>query len=163
MRTGRQDGGRGHSGPAYRHGGRRGRRTNGQIDATGIRVVAAGATVYTSDHGSYERMPNRDHEGVRYTVGEYVRGMENLLSMLERAHKGTFHKVSTKHRHRYAAEFARRHSVCSADSAHQMRALVARMAGRRLTYRALIAVTGMPAGARSAQSMVVLSFISSAS
>ena len=41
-----------------------------------------------------------EHESVRHSVGEYVSGMahtngiESFWSMLKRAHKGTYHKIS---------------------------------------------------------------------
>lgn len=118
--------------------------------------TADGATVYTDDHGSYEGLPNRKHESVRHSVGEYVRGMAHtnamvsFWSMLKRAHKGTFHKISPKHLHRYVAEFAGRHNVRPLDTIEQMVVLARWMSGRRLTYERLIADNGMPSGARSA-------------
>ena len=36
--------------------------------------AASGATVYTDDASAYKGMPY-DHESVRHSVGEYVRGM----------------------------------------------------------------------------------------
>ncbi len=67
--------------------------------------------------------------------------------MLKRAHKGTFHKISPKHLHRYINEFAGKHNVRELDTMAQMQELTHRMAGRRLTYRALIAENGLPSGA----------------
>ena len=58
-----------------------------------------------------------DHESVRHSVGEYVRGMahtngiESFWSMLKRAHKGVYHHFSVKHLQRYVDEFAGRHGV----------------------------------------------------
>ena len=54
--------------------------------------------VYTDEGGGYVGI-DRAHESVKHSVGEYVRdmahtnGMEEFWSMLERAHKGTFHKL----------------------------------------------------------------------
>ena len=60
--------------------------------------TAPGAKVFTDDANAYEGLGNGfDHETVRHSVGEYVRGMahtngiESFWSMLKRAHKGTFH------------------------------------------------------------------------
>ena len=61
--------------------------------------AATGATVYTDDAAAYKGMPF-DHEAVRHSVGEYVRdmartnGIESFWSMLKRAHKGVYHKIS---------------------------------------------------------------------
>ena len=99
-------------------------------------------------------MPNRRHETVKHSVGEYVRdmadtnGIESFWAMLKRAHKGTFHKISPKHLHRYVAEFAGRHNVRPLDTIDQMKRLAADMEGKRLTYQALIADNGLPSGAR---------------
>ena len=76
----------------------------------------SGATVYTDDHGGYEGMPFT-HATVKHSLSEYVRGdihtngIESLWSMLKRAHKGTFHKLSPKHLNRYVQEFASRQNL----------------------------------------------------
>ena len=115
-----------------------------------------GTTVYTADLKPYEGMPNRRHESVKHSVGEYVRdmvhtnGIESFWAMLKRAHKGTFHKISPKDLHRYVAKFAGRHNVRPMDTIDQMKRLAADMEGKRLTYKALIADNGLPSGARAA-------------
>ena len=112
----------------------------------------SGATVYTDDAAAYKGIPYR-HETVTHSAGEYVRGMahtngiESFWAMLKRAHKGTFHKISPKHLHRYINEFAGKHNVRELDTMAQMQEIARRMAGRRLTYRALIADNGLPSGA----------------
>ena len=111
------------------------------------------ATVYTDDHGAYRGM-DREHEAVKHSVGEYVRGMahtngiESFWSMLKRGYVGTFHKISPKHLDRYVSEFAGRHNVREADTIDQMTAVVAAMTGKRLLYRDLIADNGLASGAR---------------
>ena len=66
--------------------------------------------VYTDDAAVYEGIPN-PHESVKHSASEYVNGMahtngiESFWSMLKRAHKGTFHKISPKHLQRYVSEF----------------------------------------------------------
>ena len=82
---------------------------------------------------------------MQHLTGEYVRGdahtngIESFWSMLKRAHKGTFHKISPKHMQRYVNEFAGRHNVRDADTVDQMTDVVAGMAGKRLMYRDLVA------------------------
>ena len=106
--------------------------------------AAEGATVYTDDASAYKGMPF-EHESVRHSVGEYVRdmahtnGIESFWSMLKRAHKGVYHKISPKHLHRYVNEFAGRHNVREQDTIDQMAAVVAAMAGKRIGYRELVA------------------------
>ncbi len=66
--------------------------------------TAAAAVVYTDEHRSYTGLsPAFEHEAVSHSVGEYVRGqahtqgIESFWSMLKRAHKGVYHKLSPKH------------------------------------------------------------------
>ena len=113
-----------------------------------------GAVNYTDEHGAYRNMTGFGHEVVNHSVGEYVRGMahtngiESFWSMLKRAHKGTFHKISPKHLDRYVTEFAGKHNVRDADTIDQMAGVVRTMAGRRLKYDDLIAGNGLASGAR---------------
>ena len=103
----------------------------------------SGTKVYTDEASAYDGLENR--ETVRHSVAEYVRGMahtngvESFWSMLKRAHKGTFHKLSAKHLDRYVQEFAGRHNIRSLDTIEQMQHVVARMVGKRLMYRDLFA------------------------
>ena len=114
-----------------------------------------GATVYTDDAKAYETLPF-NHDSVKHSLGEYVKGdvhtngIESLWSMLKRAHKGTFHKLSPKHLDRYVQEFAGRHNVRDQDTIDQLASLAKGMNGKRLTYKQLIADNGMPSGARAA-------------
>ena len=106
------------------------------------------AVVYTDDAAAYEDIPN-PHESVKHSVSEYVKGMahtngiESFWSMLKRAHKGTFHKISPKHLDRYVHEFAGKHNVRDSGTLTQMRDTVARLVGRNLLYRDLIADNGL--------------------
>ena len=105
--------------------------------------AASGATVYTDDAAAYKGMPF-DHESVRHSVGEYVRdmahtnGIESFWSMLKRAHKGVYHKISAKHLQRYVDEFSGRHGIRELDTLDQMKAVSRMMAGKRLSYQELI-------------------------
>ena len=109
-----------------------------------VETAANGATVYTDDAAAYKGMPF-EHASVRHSVGEYVSGMahtngiESFWSMLKRAHKGVYHKISAKHLQRYVDEFAGRHGVRECDTLDQMQNVVAGMVGKRLSYRELIA------------------------
>ena len=106
--------------------------------------AADGATVYTDDAKAYWGIPFH-HESVRHSVGEYVNGMahtngiESFWSMLKRAHKGTFHKLSPKHLDRYVGEFVGRHNIRRSDTIDQMQAMVKGLEGKRLRYRDLVA------------------------
>ena len=119
-----------------------------------IEHTAPGATVYTDEASAYEGLPFK-HEAVKHSVSEYVRGMahtngaESFWSMLKRAHMGTFHKLSPKHLNRYVQEFAGRQNIRESDTIVQMRHLVAKLVGRNLLYRDLVAPNGLPSGARS--------------
>ena len=114
-----------------------------------------GATLYTDEAKAYKGMPEFDHEAVKHSVSEYVDGMahtngiESFWSMLKRAHKGTFHKMSPKHLQRYVSEFAGKHNIRDSGTLAQMRDTVARLVGRSLLYRDLIADNGLSSGARS--------------
>ena len=104
--------------------------------------------VYTDDAVAYPGIPNQ-HETVKHSVSEYVNGMahtngiESFWSMIKWTHKGTFHKISPKHLHRYINEFAGKHNIRESDTIDQMRDTVARLVGRRLLYRDLIACNGL--------------------
>ena len=105
--------------------------------------VANGATVYTDEASAYKSMPF-NHEAVTHSTGDYVRGMahtqgiESFWSMLKRAHKGTFHKISPKHLQRYVNEFSGRHGIRNQNTIDQMQSVIAGMVGKRLMYRELI-------------------------
>ena len=118
--------------------------------------AAQGATVYTDDASAYRALPNMlngiRHEAVNHSVGEYVRdqahtnGVESFWSMLKRAHKGTFHKISPKHLDRYVQEFAGKHNIREADTLQQMALVALKMSGRPLKYHDLIADNGLDSG-----------------
>ena len=111
-----------------------------------------GATVYTDDAAAYHGIPF-DHESVKHSVSQYVsdmahiNGIESFWSMLKRAHKGTFHKISPKHLQRYVSEFAGKHNIRQSGTLAQMRDTVARLVGHNLLYRDLIADNGLSSGA----------------
>ena len=100
------------------------------------------AKLYTEGWRGYNGLPSR--EIVHHDVSEYVRGMahtngiESFWAMLKRAHKGTFHWLSSKLLHRYLSRFCGRHNIRLWDTAGQMAALAAAMVGHRLPYRELV-------------------------
>ena len=106
-----------------------------------------GATVYTDDATAFNGV-QRKRESVKHSVGEHVRdqastnGIESFWSMLKRAHKGTFHKLSPKHLDRYVRKFGGRHNMRDSGMLDQMRHTVARLMGRNLLYRDLVADSG---------------------
>ena len=114
-----------------------------------------GATVYTDEAKAYQGMADYRHDAVKHSLGEYVRGpvhtngIESFWSMLKRAHKGTFHKLSAKHLDRYVQEFAGRHNLREQDTIDMMAAIADGMKGKRLSYQDLIANNGLDSGARS--------------
>ena len=108
-----------------------------------------GTTVYTDDAIAYRGLPNMlnqyKHESVKHSVAEYVRdlahtnGIESFWSMLKRAYKGTFHKISPKHLGRYVEEFAGRQNVRELDTLQQMESIARGLLHKRLKYSDLIA------------------------
>ena len=132
------------------------------IDRTDARTLqgfvadhaALGSKVYTDEASAYQGMPF-DHETVTHSLSEYVRGdvhtngIESLWSMMKRAHKGTFHKLSPKHLDRYVQEFSARHNVREEDTIDQLKIVSHGMEGKHLRYVDLIADNGLSSGARA--------------
>ena len=81
--------------------------------------ASTGADVYADDSTTYKGQPNC--QAVAHSTGEHVRylegttvhtnSVESFGSMLKRAHKDTFHRLSTKHLRRYVNKFAGRHNL----------------------------------------------------
>ena len=100
---------------------------------------------YTDENRAYSRLTN--HESVRHSVGEYVRGqahingMESFWSMVRRGYDGTFHHISEEHLHRYINEFAGRHNIREYDTLDMMGTVAENTSGQRLTYKTLIGHT----------------------
>ena len=101
------------------------------------------AQVYTDEASAYVGMP-RDHEAVRHSVAEWVRGMahtngiESVWSMLKRGFNGTYHHWSGKHYDRYVQEFVGRHNQRPLDTQDQLAAMAQSIVGKRLRYQDLI-------------------------
>ena len=81
---------------------------------------------------------------MRHSAGEYVaddvhvNGIESFWSMLKRAHKGIYHKMSRKHLDRYVSEFVGRHNIRELGTAAQMASIVVGFVGRRLVNKNLV-------------------------
>ena len=112
-----------------------------------------GTKIYTDEATAYEGL--QGHRAVKHSAGEYVKemahtnGIESFWSMLKRAYKGTFHKLSPKHLNRYVQEFSGKHNTRRLDTIDQMRLTVVGLIGRRLLYNNLIADNGLDSMARS--------------
>lgn len=117
--------------------------------------VEPGAKVYTDDLTAYKSI--EDHDSVKHSLHEYVKGevhtngIESLWSMLKRAHKGTFHKLSPKHLDRYVQEFAGKHNIRDKDTVDQLTLFARGMKGKRLRYPDLIADNGLQSTAHPAR------------
>ena len=104
--------------------------------------ISEDARVYSDDASVYDNIPN--HESVKHSIGEYVRddvdtnSIESQFALLKRGIYGTYHHISPKHTHRYAAEFAGRHNARPFDTIEQIRMLVRGMDKKRLKYADLI-------------------------
>ena len=115
--------------------------------------TVTGATVYTDDAKAYDALLF-NHAVIKHSLSEYVNGdvhtngIESLWSMLKRAHKGTFHKLSPKHLDSYVQEFAGRHNIREQDTINQLKSISDGMNGKRLRYHQLIANNGLASGAR---------------
>ncbi len=119
-----------------------------------MEAVAKGAILYTDDHRGYYGLKDFRRTAVNHSRGEYVKGdaytngIESFWAVLKRAHLGTFHHWSKKHLARYINEFAfkantkdlpafdTRGKDCGLTT---VRAFLAGMEGRKLTYKTLIA------------------------
>ena len=107
-------------------------------------TVAIGSTVYTDEAAAYRDLPDMEHEAVKHSVGEYVKGMahtngvESFWAMLKRGYMGTYHHMSAKHLHRYVKEFAGRANVRDYDTLTQMVMLAYGMVDKRMRYQDLI-------------------------
>ena len=104
-----------------------------------------GATVVTDAFRSYAGLSDAyTHKTVNHSVGEYVRdqahtnGIESFWALLKRGHYGIYHHMSVKHLHRYVDEFAFRHNTAKSGTMNFIDMTIARMVGKRLTYKELI-------------------------
>ena len=107
------------------------------------------AEVYTGASTVHKGRPN--HEAIAHSAGEYVRYRRKddphelrgeLLVDAQAGSQGDIHRLSPKHVHRYLAEFVACHYIRDLNTIRQLEHIVARMVGKRLVYRDLIAENG---------------------
>jgi len=109
--------------------------------------VETGSTLHTDEAGAYAGIGAFfSHDTVNHSAGEYVRddvttnSIESVFAVLKRGIIGVYHHTSQKHLGRYVDEFSFRlnegnvkiHTLDRLDS------FVEGVAGKRLTYKALI-------------------------
>jgi transposase-like protein len=111
--------------------------------------VEAGSTIHTDENRIYNGLTTLDygHEKINHSAGEYVRdgvstnSIEAVWAVLKRGIYGTFHHVSEKHLDRYVQEFSFRlnEGNVGRHTLQRLESFVDGTAGKRLTYKALIA------------------------
>ena len=101
----------------------------------------------TDEAGQYTHLGDHfaAHDYVRHGAGEYGRGevhtntVEGFYSVFKRGMKGVYQHCSTKHLHRYVAEFDFRYAnriKLGVDDAARTAEALRGVVGKRLTYRA---------------------------
>lgn len=119
--------------------------TSKEIHEFVINNVNFGSTLYTDDFRSYLGLHGYNHETVRHSVGEYVKGkahtnnIESFWALLKRGYIGVFHHFSAKHLHRYVAEFETRWNMTGYNEDERLNSILESTSGLRLTYKELIA------------------------
>lgn len=102
--------------------------------------------LHTDESRLYSRIADHvaEHDTVRHSSGEYVRGdvhtntVESYFSIFKRGMRGTYQQCKEKHLHRYLAEFDFRHNQRVALGVNDLaRAdhILTGIVGKRLTYR----------------------------
>ena len=111
-------------------------------------AVEPGSTIHTDEWKGYIGLGwSFKHETINHSHGEYVRdgvttnGIEAVWAVLQRGIYGTFHHVSEKHLGRYLNEFTFRLNEGNVErhTLQRLESFVDGTAGKRLTYKALIA------------------------
>ena len=121
----------------------------GTITDTIIQNVEVGSTLHTDEHLSYAGIGGLffDHDTINHSADEYVRdgvttnSIESVFAVLKRGLIGVYHHASPKHLTRYVDEFAFRlnEGNVARHTLERLDSFVTRVAGKRLTYKALIA------------------------
>ena len=111
--------------------------------------VEVGTQLYTDDHIVFNDLDGLfyKHDTVNHSAGEYARGpvstnsIESVWAVLKRGIHGIYHHASAKHLHRYVDEFAWRLNEGNViiHTLRRLDAFVDATAGRRITYREVIA------------------------
>lgn len=112
------------------------------------KAVEFGSTLHTDEGRVYQGIEwAYKHETVNHSLGEYARddvttnGIEAVWAVLKRGIYGTFHHVSEKHLGRYVNEFTFRLNEGNVErhTLQRLASFVEGVAGKRLTYKAMIA------------------------
>ena len=111
--------------------------------------MEVGTQLYTDDHIVFNDLDGLfyKHDTVNHSAGEYARGpvstnsIESVWAVLKRGIHGIYHHASAKHLHRYVDEFAWRLNEGNViiHTLRRLDAFVDATAGRRITYREVIA------------------------
>ena len=114
-----------------------------------VQNVAVGSILHTDEAAVYQAMGGLffDHASVNHSEGEYVKdgvttnSVESVFAVLKRGLIGVYHHASPKHLGRYVDEFAFRlnEGNVARHTLERLDSFVSRVAGKRLTYKALIA------------------------
>jgi len=108
------------------------------------RYVDKSATLSTDECGMYRpigREQRGGHLRVKHISKQYVKGdahvntAESYFALIKRGIYGTYHAVSKKHLHRYAAEFEFRWNNRTVDDGERTRKAIRGADGKRLFYR----------------------------
>ena len=84
-----------------------------------------------------------DQGSVAHGRGQYVdddvhiNGIESFWAPFKRGYKGTYHKMSRKHLHRYVTEFTGRHNCRRFDTVDHMRIVGWGLRHKHLPWRKL--------------------------
>ena len=108
--------------------------------------VAPGTRVMTDEAGQYAHLNKHftEHDFVRHGAGEYGRGVvhtntvEGFYSVFKRGMTGVYQHCSTKHLHRYVAEFDFRYNNrirLGVNDAQRTETALRGIVGKRLTFR----------------------------
>jgi hypothetical protein len=121
----------------------------GTITDAIVQNVAVGSTLHTDEYLSYAGIGGLffNHDTINHSAGEYVRdgvttnSIESVFAVLKRGLIGVYHHASPKHLTRYVDEFAFRlnEGNVARHTLERLDSFVSRVAGKRLTYKALTA------------------------
>jgi transposase-like protein len=111
--------------------------------------IAVRSTLHTDEFAAYRGLAGLffDHETINHSAAEFVRGnvttngVESAFAVLKRGLMGVYHHVSPKHLSRYVDEFSFRLNEGNVKhhTLTRIASFVDGTAGKRLTYKALIA------------------------
>jgi transposase-like protein len=122
-----------------------------ELQATIRAHVEPGASVYTDALKSYTGLDSDyvhqviDHAEAYVDGQVHTNGCENFWSLLKRAIKGTYVSVEPFHLFRYLDEQSFRFNTRTAKDGERFAEMTTRVAGRRLTYKALTGKEALPA------------------